>query len=118
MSGRPNSHHQHGDPNSGSVHRPYWTRAHRDWRVWVGVVLMLAAMMVYLMTNDLAGWFRKQSGELASVRLNAMNAGFKSRLPWGLAFSFARAIQQPAFKIWRGQEANVKAAQQALLHRY
>ena len=50
------SHHEHGDPNGGNVHqkRPYWTRAHRDWRVWVGVVLMLAAMTVYLMTNDLA----------------------------------------------------------------
>jgi hypothetical protein len=33
---------------------PYWTRAHRDWRVWLGVILMLAAMMVYLMTGDLA----------------------------------------------------------------
>jgi hypothetical protein len=33
---------------------PYWTRAHRDWRVWVGVVLMLAAMSVYLMTEDFA----------------------------------------------------------------
>jgi fructose-bisphosphate aldolase class I len=58
-----------------------------------------------------------QSGELASARLDAMNVRFKSRLPWGLAFSFARAIQQPALEIWRGQEANVKAAQQALLHR-
>jgi fructose-bisphosphate aldolase class I len=46
-----------------------------------------------------------------------MNVRFKSRLPWVLAFSFARAIQQPALEIWRGQEANVKAAQQALLHR-
>jgi fructose-bisphosphate aldolase, class I len=42
---------------------------------------------------------------------------FKSRLPWALAFSFARAIQQPALEIWLGQETNVKAAQQALLHR-
>jgi hypothetical protein len=49
--------HQHGDPNGGTVHqghRPYWTRAHRDWRVWIGVILMLAAMITYLMTNDLA----------------------------------------------------------------
>ena len=48
-------HHQHGDPNGGSVHqgRPYWTRAHRDWRVWVGVVLMLLAMIIYIMTGDL-----------------------------------------------------------------
>jgi fructose-bisphosphate aldolase class I len=58
-----------------------------------------------------------QSGELASARLNAMNVRFKSRLPWALAFSFARAIQQPALEIWQGKEANVKAAQQALLHR-
>jgi fructose-bisphosphate aldolase class I len=58
-----------------------------------------------------------QSGELASARLNAMNVRFKSRLPWALAFSFARAIQQPALEIWLGRETNVKAAQQALLHR-
>lgn len=58
-----------------------------------------------------------QSAELASARLNAMNVRFKSRLPWALGFSFARAIQQPALEIWRGEEANVKAAQQALLHR-
>ena len=58
-----------------------------------------------------------QSAELASARLNAMNVRFKSRLPWALAFSFARAIQQPALEIWRGEDANVKVAQQALLHR-
>ena len=58
-----------------------------------------------------------QAAELASVRLNAMNVRFKSRLPWALSFSFARAIQQPALEIWRGKEANVPAAQQALLHR-
>jgi fructose-bisphosphate aldolase class I len=58
-----------------------------------------------------------QSAELASTRLNAMNARFKSRLPWALAFSFARAIQQPALELWKGQEANVSAAQQALVHR-
>jgi len=58
-----------------------------------------------------------QSGELASARLNAMNVRFKSRLPWALAFSFARAIQQPALEIWLGKETNIKAAQQALLHR-
>jgi len=58
-----------------------------------------------------------QSAELASARLNAMNVRFKSRLPWALAFSFARAIQQPAWDIWQGKEANGPAAQQALYHR-
>jgi fructose-bisphosphate aldolase class I len=58
-----------------------------------------------------------QSAELASARLNAMNARFKSRLPWAVAFSFSRAIQQPALEVWMGQESNVSAAQQALYHR-
>ncbi len=58
-----------------------------------------------------------QSAELASARLNAMNAAFEMRLPWALSFSFARAIQQPALEIWRGEEANVSAAQKALYHR-
>jgi fructose-bisphosphate aldolase class I len=58
-----------------------------------------------------------QSAELASARLNAMNVRFKPRLPWALAFSFSRAIQQPALDIWRGQEAQVLAAQQELFHR-
>jgi fructose-bisphosphate aldolase, class I len=58
-----------------------------------------------------------QSGELASARLNAMNVRFKSRLPWAVAFSFARAIQQPALEIWHGEETHVPAAQRALYHR-
>jgi fructose-bisphosphate aldolase class I len=58
-----------------------------------------------------------QPAELASARLNAMNVRFKSRLPWALAFSFARAIQQPALEIWNGSQTNVAAAQEALVHR-
>jgi fructose-bisphosphate aldolase class I len=58
-----------------------------------------------------------QSGALASARLNAMNAGFRSRVPWILAFSFSRAIQQPALEIWHGEERNVAEAQKALYHR-
>ncbi len=60
-----------------------------------------------------------QASELASARLSAMNAGGEpgGRSPWPLVFSFARAIQQPALGIWAGKEANVVAAQHALLHR-
>ncbi len=58
-----------------------------------------------------------QSSELASARLNAMNKRFKGQLPWDLSFSYGRAIQQPALEIWKGDEANVLAAQQALDHR-
>jgi fructose-bisphosphate aldolase class I len=59
-----------------------------------------------------------QSAVLASARLNAMNDGAMNDLtPWPLVFSFARAIQQPALDLWRGQDANVEAAQAALIHR-
>ncbi|HSB96005.1 MAG TPA: class I fructose-bisphosphate aldolase [Spongiibacteraceae bacterium] len=58
-----------------------------------------------------------QTPELASARLNAMHSRFKGRLPWPLTFSFSRAVQQPALDIWLGLEANVPAAQQALVHR-
>lgn len=34
--------------------KPYWQRAHRDWRFWVGVVCMAVAIYVYVMSNDLS----------------------------------------------------------------
>jgi fructose-bisphosphate aldolase, class I len=61
-----------------------------------------------------------QSSELASARLNAMALRFKSpdkRPPWALSFSYGRALHQPALDIWKGDAANVLAAQQALYHR-
>jgi fructose-bisphosphate aldolase class I len=58
-----------------------------------------------------------QAAEQASARLNIMNVKAKSNIPWALAFSFARAIQQPALDIWLGRDDNIIAAQQALLHR-
>ncbi len=36
------------------VRAPYWRRAHRDWRFISVVVLMLVAITIYLMTQDLS----------------------------------------------------------------
>jgi hypothetical protein len=52
-------------PEAGRVHhdhRPYWKRAHHDWRVWVGLFFMLAAITIYVMSNDLSffGQMRRQ----------------------------------------------------------
>ncbi len=58
-----------------------------------------------------------QSPELASARLNAINVAGSARCPWPLTFSFARAIQQPALELWRGDDAKVSAAQAALARR-
>lgn len=58
-----------------------------------------------------------QSPEEAAAHLNAIHTNFKNRLPWIVTFSFARAIQQPALDVWKGQEANVKEAQKILHQR-
>ncbi|HSC64177.1 MAG TPA: class I fructose-bisphosphate aldolase [Caldimonas sp.] len=58
-----------------------------------------------------------QEAKRASAHLDAMNRRFRGRMPWALAFSFARAIQQPALEIWRGEAAYGVAAQHALFHR-
>ncbi len=34
--------------------RPYWKRAHRDWRIWIGLFFCLAAIIIYVLSDDLA----------------------------------------------------------------
>ena len=58
-----------------------------------------------------------QSNEDATAHLDAMNRLDGGRAPWKLTFSYARALQQPALDIWRGEAANVAKAQAALAHR-
>jgi hypothetical protein len=62
MSENKRSHRHHGEPDHNSDHqgqRPYWTRAHHDWKFWVALSLMLAAMVIYVMSENLA--FRPHS---------------------------------------------------------
>jgi hypothetical protein len=40
--------HVHHDPG------PYWKRAHHDWRFWIGMFLMVVAISVYFMSDDLS----------------------------------------------------------------
>lgn len=56
-----------------------------------------------------------QSEEDATLHLDLMNAG--ADLPWKLSFSYGRALQQSALSAWKGESANVAAAQQAFLER-
>ncbi len=56
-----------------------------------------------------------QTPEQATAHLDAMN-----RLgphPWVLSFSYARALQEPVLKTWKGEKSNWEAAQEALAHR-
>lgn len=47
------NHGARGGKGSGDL-GPYWKRAHRDWRFWVGVLFMSVALIVYVMSDDLA----------------------------------------------------------------
>jgi fructose-bisphosphate aldolase class I len=58
-----------------------------------------------------------QTARLASARLNDLQAVAAGVAPWPLSFSFARAIQQPALDLWRGDDTNRSAAQAVLAHR-
>jgi hypothetical protein len=41
-------------PTDPRLHGPYWLRAHKDWRFLAVVFLMLAAMVIYVSTANLA----------------------------------------------------------------
>jgi fructose-bisphosphate aldolase class I len=56
-----------------------------------------------------------QTDEQATSRLNEMNT--TGPHPWQLSFSYGRALQAPALKAWKGEPANVPAAQKAFAHR-
>ena len=55
-----------------------------------------------------------QSDELATLHLNEIN---KHDTNWNVTFSYGRALQQSALKIWAGKSENAKAAQETLLSR-
>ena len=51
----------------------------------------------------------------ATANLDAMNR--RGPQPWQLSFSYGRALQEPALQAWKGQAANVRTSQDALLER-
>ena len=56
-----------------------------------------------------------QSTEEATAHLSAMKAGYD--LPWGMTFSYGRALQTEALAAWSGKPENVAAGQRAFSHR-
>jgi fructose-bisphosphate aldolase class I len=56
-----------------------------------------------------------QSDEDATAHLDAMNK--IGNLPWGLTFSYGRALQHAVQVSWLGKSENVAAAQRAFSHR-
>jgi fructose-bisphosphate aldolase class I len=56
-----------------------------------------------------------QSPELATHHLQAINE--MGDQPWELTFSYGRALQDPALSSWKGEAANARHAQAALVDR-
>lgn len=56
-----------------------------------------------------------QSDVKATENLNAMNA--MGPHPWGLSYSYGRALQAPALSAWQGDDTNIPVAQEALRKR-
>jgi hypothetical protein len=47
----------HGNEGAVPEHvhiRPYWKRMHRSWPFWMGMVLVTAAITMYVMSDNLA----------------------------------------------------------------
>lgn len=54
MTGSKHNHEGNSGENREPGPGPYWMRMHRDWRFWVGALLMAGAIAVYVLTGDLA----------------------------------------------------------------
>ena len=48
----PHGHKQAHERKAGSHHKIDWTGLHKDWRTWLVIGLMLAAIGAYVMTLD------------------------------------------------------------------
>src|SRR5690606_29108010 len=59
-----------------------------------------------------------QTPDQATANLAAIvRRAREMRAPWPVTFSYARAIQEDALAIWKGEVANVPAAREAYLAR-
>jgi fructose-bisphosphate aldolase class I len=52
----------------------------------------------------------------ATTHLNPINS-LCGPQPWSLSFSFGRALQDEALRVWHGEPKNVQIAQKAFFHR-
>ncbi len=58
-----------------------------------------------------------QSSKDATIHLNKMNEKYATEIPWNLTFSFGRALQASALRVWYGKDENVSAAQKEFYNR-
>lgn len=59
------------------------------------------------------------SGGQEAIRAteNLQEIATRGEQPWGITFSYSRAIEEPVLAAWQGKDENVEKAQKAMLHR-
>lgn len=77
---------------------------------------LLIITIFYLVVTGITFLSGGQSEEEACLNLSAINQA-PGRKPWGLTFSFGRALQASALKAWSGKKENIKAGQAEFLAR-
>jgi hypothetical protein len=55
------------DQESSHSSHPFWKRAHLDWRFWAVLLLMLAAMTMYVMSDNESLRFGRRSEQPQSA---------------------------------------------------
>ena len=58
-----------------------------------------------------------QTSDLATEHLNCMNKNYMESMPWNLTFSYGRALQADALKVWGASGGNFKLGQENLMKR-
>jgi fructose-bisphosphate aldolase class I len=67
--------------------------------------------------QDLAGVVFLSGGQLPIEATENLNEISKIKTPWPTTFSYARAIQAPAMKIWNGNDDHLEVAREEFLKR-
>jgi hypothetical protein len=63
----PHPHEGHHDDNSVyRGNRPYWQRAHKDPIFWIAFVLMVAAITMFVLSDNLSIWPRHRAQQSPS----------------------------------------------------
>jgi len=74
-------------------------------------------MLLSSVPKELPGIVFLSGGQSPDYATENLAAVAKIGGPWELSFSFARALQDEAMKLWAGKEENVEAAQKAFAER-
>merc|ERR1712232_1302467 len=69
---------------------------------------------IFFLSGETA--LNEDNEETATLNLNMMNKMYP-KLPWSVSFSYGKALQKTCIVKWMGKDANVPAAQEALLAR-